>query len=76
MFRSFRTPEKSSRLDAIAQALAQRNIFAWSGHYYALEVASALGILESGGAVRLGPVHYNTAAEIDIALNALESILA
>ena len=58
--------------DAIARALAQRNIFAWSGHYYALEIASALGILESGGAVRLGPVHYNTAAEIDIALNALE----
>jgi len=59
--------------DAIAEALARRNIFAWSGHNYALEVANALGI---AGAVRIGAVHYNSADEIDTVLNALESILA
>lgn len=62
--------------EAIAQALAERNIFVWSGHNYALEAARALGILDSGGAVRIGAVHYNTADEIDSVLNALEDILA
>jgi cysteine desulfurase family protein (TIGR01976 family) len=62
--------------DAIAMALAKHNIFVWSGHNYAVEAADALGILESGGAVRVGPVHYNSIAEIDTLLAALESILA
>jgi len=60
----------------IAKTLAERNIFVWSGHNYAVEAAGALGILESGGAVRVGPVHYNSIAEIDILLAALEPILA
>lgn len=59
----------------IASSLAQRNIFVWSGHNYALEVVRSLGLLESGGVVRVGPVHYNTTDEIDRFLNALESLL-
>jgi cysteine desulfurase family protein (TIGR01976 family) len=59
----------------IAEALANRNIFVWSGHNYAVEAARALGIYESGGAVRIGPVHYNTAREIDETLDALRAIL-
>jgi len=58
--------------DAVAEALAERNIFAWSGHNYALEVVRALGI---DGAVRIGAVHYNSADEIDTVLNALQDIL-
>lgn len=61
--------------DAIAEALARRNIFVWSGHNYALEVVQALDLLESGGTVRIGAVHYNTPEEIDRVLNALEDIL-
>ena len=59
----------------IARSLAERNIFVWSGHNYAIEPARALGILDSGGAVRVGPVHYNTVEEIDTLLNALEDIV-
>jgi cysteine desulfurase family protein (TIGR01976 family) len=59
----------------IARALALENIFAWSGHNYAVEVAKSLGIFESGGAVRVGPVHYNTTDEVDRLLDVLESIL-
>jgi len=62
--------------DAIAKSLAMQNIFVWSGHNYAIEVAKALGIYESGGAVRIGPVHYNSLAEIDDALAAIETIIA
>ena len=61
---------------SIAKALAERNIFAWSGHNYALELARTLDIEKSGGGVRIGPVHYNTLAELDVLLDALETILA
>ena len=61
--------------DDIARALAAENIFAWSGHNYAVEVAKSLGIYEAGGAVRVGPVHYNTIEEIDRSLEALKAIL-
>jgi cysteine desulfurase family protein (TIGR01976 family) len=59
---------------AIAEDLAARNIFVWSGDFYAVEVARALGIIDSG-AVRIGPVHYNSIAEVDQVLNALDDIL-
>jgi cysteine desulfurase family protein (TIGR01976 family) len=61
--------------DRIARALGAENIFVWSGHNYALEAAKALGILESGGAVRVGPVHYNTIDELDQLLASLQTIL-
>jgi cysteine desulfurase family protein (TIGR01976 family) len=61
--------------NAIAEALAERNIFVWSGHNYAVEAADALGILDTGGAVRVGPVHYNSIEEIDALLVALDAIL-
>ncbi len=60
----------------IAERLAERNIFVWSGYNYAHEVAKVLGIFESGGGVRVGPVHYNSSREIDELLEVLRSILA
>ncbi len=62
--------------DAIAKALARQNIFVWSGHNYAVEVAKTLGIYESGGAVRVGPVHYNSHREVDELLAALAKIVS
>jgi selenocysteine lyase/cysteine desulfurase len=47
----------------------------WKGHNYAVEVARALNIYDTGGAVRIGPVHYNSAEEIDETLTALGRIL-
>lgn len=61
--------------DQVAAELAARNIFAWSGHYYAVEVAKALGIYDTGGAVRIGLVHYNSVSEIDELLDVLETTL-
>lgn len=55
----------------IAKRLAEENIFVWDGDYYAVEVVNALGLSESGGMVRVGPVHYNTTAELDRLLNVL-----
>jgi len=61
---------------AIAESLARQNIFVWSGHNYAVELAKVLGIYETGGAVRVGPVHYNSREEVDELLTALASIVA
>lgn len=61
--------------DSVAEQLAAQNIFVWSGHFYAVEVARSLGIYDVGGVVRVGPVHYNSLAEIDQVLNALDDML-
>jgi cysteine desulfurase family protein (TIGR01976 family) len=65
----------SMRPEAIAKALADRNIFVWSGHNYAVEVVKSLGLEERGGVVRVGPVHYNSVSEIETLSEALETIL-
>jgi len=44
--------------------LNEANIFVWDGNYYALEVIERLGLEDSGGMLRVGPVHYNTLEEI------------
>jgi cysteine desulfurase family protein (TIGR01976 family) len=48
----------------VAEELDEANIFVWDGNYYALEVTTRLGLEDSGGMVRVGPVHYNTGEEI------------
>jgi cysteine desulfurase family protein (TIGR01976 family) len=65
----------TERPDSIARALGRQNMFVWSGHNYALEAARALGIDSTGGAVRIGAVHYNTLDEIDCLLQALVELL-
>ena len=49
----------------VAGELGKRDIFAWDRNFYALLVTEALGLEESGGMVRVGPVHYNTVEEIE-----------
>ncbi|MGQ9888708.1 MAG: cysteine desulfurase-like protein [Aggregatilineales bacterium] len=48
----------------VAAHLAQQHIYVWHGNYYAVEIMKRLGY-EAHGMVRVGPVHYNTHAEID-----------
>lgn len=49
----------------VAEELAKENINVWDGNYYALAITERLGLEQSGGMVRVGPVHYNTVAEIE-----------
>jgi cysteine desulfurase family protein (TIGR01976 family) len=55
----------------MSASFAAENIFVWDGHNYALEVIRRLGLLESGGVLRVGLAHYNTAEEVDALLDAL-----
>lgn len=48
----------------VAEQLAQVGINVWDGNYYALEITQRLGLEDSGGMVRVGPVHYNTVEEV------------
>lgn len=56
----------------VAQHLSRHGIFAWDGNYYALGIMERLNLENSGGALRLGMAHYNTADEVNEVLNCLE----
>ena len=76
-----RTPTAALRLDgisprAVAEALGAEGIAVWDGDFYATGLIERLGLLESGGVVRIGLTHYNTAAEVDRLLEALGRIAA
>jgi cysteine desulfurase family protein (TIGR01976 family) len=60
--------------DAVAARLAERDLFVWSGHFYAVEPIARLGLAEAGGLVRVGLAHYNTAAEVDRLLAGLRDL--
>jgi cysteine desulfurase family protein (TIGR01976 family) len=76
-----RVPTFSFRLgdrhpQRVAEALADENIYVWDGNYYAIAVTERLGLEESGGMVRVGPVHYNTVEEIERFGEALRKVAA
>jgi cysteine desulfurase family protein (TIGR01976 family) len=56
---------------AAAEALGRRGIHAWDGDFYATGLIERLGKAETGGVLRLGLVHYNTAAEVDRTVEAI-----
>jgi cysteine desulfurase family protein (TIGR01976 family) len=62
--------------DTIAAAFADRNIFIWSGSFYAHEAAAALGVHDSGGVARLGFAHYNTLDEVAAIAAVLQQLAA
>ena len=55
----------------IAADLGKRGIATRDGGYYAYELIRAFGLAESGGAVRVGLVHYNQPSEIERLAQAL-----
>jgi cysteine desulfurase family protein (TIGR01976 family) len=59
------------RPEALARWLASHQIFTWHGDHYATELIARLGLADRGGTLRIGPAHYNTASEVDLALEVL-----
>ncbi|MDX6328590.1 MAG: hypothetical protein QOI83_973 [Streptomycetaceae bacterium] len=49
----------------VAEHLAGRGVNVWHGHSYAWELTGALGLRDSGGAVRAGLVHYTDRSDVD-----------
>ncbi len=59
----------------VAEKMAEQNINLWDGNYYAISVTERLGLEESGGMVRVGPVHYNTLEEVERLREALRGLV-
>ena len=58
----------------VAIALGAEGIAVWDGDFYALGLVERLGLAKSGGLVRIGLTHYNTAAEVDRLVEAVRRI--
>jgi len=58
----------------VAEQLGEHDINVWDGNYYAYEIVRRLGLEEGGGMVRVGPVHYNTAGEIEALVAAVRAL--
>jgi cysteine desulfurase family protein (TIGR01976 family) len=76
-----RTPTAAITFDACspreaAEALGRQGITAWDGDFYAQALIERLGLFASGGVLRIGLAHYNTAAEVERLLVALREIAA
>ncbi len=73
------TPTLAFRVEGLRprQAAAELNrqgICVWDGDAYARELFDALGVTESGGAVRLGLMHYNTPEEVGLVIDAVAAL--
>jgi cysteine desulfurase family protein (TIGR01976 family) len=74
-----RVPTVAVSIDGIeprhaAEALGRQGIYVWDGDFYATGLIERLGKAETGGVLRIGLVHYNTAEEVDRTLEVIESI--
>ncbi len=76
-----RTPTVAVRMQGftpreLAVHLGEHGIFTWDGNYYAVDLAERLGVQQSGGMLRIGLVHYNTAEEVERLLAELRALAA
>ena len=66
---------KNRRPAEIAELLGKKDIGIGAGDFYARRLIDALGFGTSGGVARISMVHYNSAAEVDRLITALEAVL-
>ncbi len=59
----------------LAKHFAKDNMFVWSGHNYAVEPITKMGLMDKGGVLRVGLAHYNTAEEVDAFLASITRVL-
>lgn len=65
---------KKFSAEDVCKKLAEENICAWDGHFYAQRAIEKLGLLEKGGVTRLGISAYNTPEEIDHVIKTIKSL--
>jgi cysteine desulfurase family protein (TIGR01976 family) len=59
---------------AISEALGRDGIATWDGDFYAMGLIDRLGLADSGGVVRIGLTHYNTAEEVDRVVSSIARV--
>ncbi len=60
--------------EEVCQKLAEKGIFAWDGHFYAIRAIEVLGLAGKGGVTRVGVLLYNTMDEVRRFLREIEKI--
>lgn len=65
---------EGKRPEQVAEAIGKQDIYVWNGHNYALAIVERMSLLEAGGMIRVGPVHYNTTAELQKFGEVLEQV--
>jgi selenocysteine lyase/cysteine desulfurase len=58
---------------ATSEALGDKGVCVFSGDYYAYEYFTAMGLRDSGGAVRASVYHYTSEHDVDRLLDAVRS---
>ena len=75
-----RTPTFALRFDGIeprtvSEFLGKQHLCVWDGNFYAQGLCEQLGVLDSGGVVRIGCMHYNTIEELTTLFDLFDKLL-
>lgn len=59
----------------VSEFLGKHHICVWDGNFYAQGLCEQLKVLDKGGVVRIGCMHYNTIEELDQLFNLFDELL-
>lgn len=59
----------------VSEFLGKQHICVWDGNFYAQGLCKQLGVLDTGGVVRIGCMHYNTIEELDKLFDLFDELL-
>ncbi|CAH9055276.1 Cysteine desulfurase SufS [Pseudoalteromonas holothuriae] len=60
----------------VSEFLGKQHICVWDGNFYAQGLCEQLGVMDKGGVVRIGCMHYNTVEELENLFMAFEQLLS
>ncbi len=67
---------EGKRPSEVCHFLAQHNICAWDGHFYALRAVEVMNLREKGGVTRLGLSAYTSESDIERTIDAFKKLTA
>jgi cysteine desulfurase family protein (TIGR01976 family) len=59
----------------VSECLGKQHMCVWDGNFYAQGLCEQLGVMDKGGVVRIGCMHYNTIEELEKLFSAFEELL-
>ena len=59
----------------VSEFLGKHHVCVWDGSFYAQGLCEQLGVLDKGGVVRIGCMHYNTIEELDQLFDLFDELL-
>lgn len=59
----------------VSEFLGKQHVCVWDGNFYAQGLCKQLGVLDTGGVVRIGCMHYNTIEEMDTLFNLFDELI-